>query len=320
MHYKENYGNIIYVLLLSIMYTFSTLGVKLHFSEKTQKNTQFWVFKMVKLIQFSWTKKYTILTTILRVNLKFVIYFLVLGYLKGNESVSDIRKKEHSRHEFKYLSTQNQLELLNARLDPIMNIDHNTNNSNTYRIRSIYFDDLNNSSFKENEYGITPREKWRIRAYNEDSETISLECKRKEYDKVIKTSCKLSYEQYQKIISGQYFEFHSDNKLLNRFLLLQRNNHLKPKVIVGYERKPFIYRNGNVRITFDTKLYSSPDISDFFSSTIRKRLILPTSTHMIEVKYDEYLPDFINRTVQMSNMERITFSKYYYCRKYSITC
>lgn len=45
---------------------------------------------------------------------------------------------------------------------------------------------------------------------------------------------------------------------------------------------------------------------------------MPKDIHMIEVKYDEYLPDYISETVQMSNMNRISFSKYYYSRKYGI--
>lgn len=229
-----------------------------------------------------------------------------------------MKNNEHSRHEFKYLCSKNQLDLLNARLKPIMKLDSNANDCYTYRIRSIYFDDWQNSNFSENENGISPREKWRIRAYNEDCESISLECKRKEYDKVIKTSCKLSYEQYEGIIAGKYFEINPENKLLNRFLLLQKNTLLKPKVIVGYERKPYIHKDGNVRVTFDMNLYSSPDIGAFFEKNIRKRPILPTLTHMVEVKYDEFLPDFINQSVQLTNMNRITFSKYYYSRKYNI--
>ncbi|MFI3231293.1 MAG: polyphosphate polymerase domain-containing protein [bacterium] len=232
----------------------------------------------------------------------------------------DENKVIRSRHEFKYLCSKNQLALLNTRLKPIMKLDEHTQGSFTYRIRSIYFDDFKNSSFFENEDGITPREKWRIRAYNENCTSISLECKRKEYDKVIKDSCRLTLEQYNGVVSGKYFSFNSENKLLNRFIILQKNNLLKPKVIVGYERTPYIYKDGNVRITFDMNLFSSPDIKNFFEKSIRKRPILPTSTHMVEVKYDEYLPDFISKTVQSSNMERITFSKYYYSRKYSIIC
>lgn len=233
--------------------------------------------------------------------------------------MKDIEKKENYRHEFKYLCTNNQLALLNAKLKIVMKVDENAGESSTYRIRSIYFDDLNNSKYYENENGISPREKWRIRAYNEDPSNISLECKRKENDKIIKKSCRLTYDQYNDIISGNTnMSFHQDSKLLNRFLILMKTTQLKPKVIVGYERKPFICKEGNVRVTFDMNIFSSPDIDKFFDKKLRKRQLMPKNTHMIEVKYDEYLPDYINETILMTNMNRITFSKYYYSRKYSI--
>lgn len=230
----------------------------------------------------------------------------------------NLNKMNKSRHEFKYLSTKNQLILLNARLKTIMKVDEHTNGDSTYRIRSIYFDDWKNSNFFENEEGISPREKWRIRAYNEDSRNISLECKQKICDKVIKTSCKLTIEQYDGIMRGDYFVLHQDNKLINRFLLRCKIDQLKPKVIVGYERKPYICKEGNVRVTFDMNLYSSPDIGGFFDRTIRKRPIFRTATHMVEVKFDEFLQDYVNQTVQMADMRRMTFSKYYYSRKFNI--
>lgn len=227
--------------------------------------------------------------------------------------------KEVYRHEYKYLCNKVQLKMLDSKLKSVMKLDTNAGETLTYRIRSIYFDDYQNSNLNENEIGVAPREKWRIRAYNESSENISLECKRKEYDKILKKSCKLTVEQYKAIIKGESnITFDPNNKLLNRFLIEMKTKQLKPKVIVGYERKPFICKEGNVRVTFDFNIYSSPDIERFFEKEIRKRPLMPKAMHMIEVKYDEYLPDYIARTVQMTDMIRTAFSKYYYSIQYSI--
>ena len=38
--------------------------------------------------------------------------------------------------------------------------------------------------------------------------------------------------------------------------------------------------------------------------------------HLVEVKFDEFLPDWIYRTLQMDNMTQTAFSKYCLCRKY----
>jgi hypothetical protein len=37
---------------------------------------------------------------------------------------------------------------------------------------------------------------------------------------------------------------------------------------------------------------------------------------LLEVKYDEYLPDFIYRNLQLSSLQQTAFSKYYICRKF----
>ena len=38
----------------------------------------------------------------------------------------------------------------------------------------------------------------------------------------------------------------------------------------------------------------------------------------LEVKYDEYLPDPVYHALSLANMQRITFSKYYLCRRYHL--
>lgn len=54
----------------------------------------------------------------------------------------------------------------------------------------------------------------------------------------------------------------------------------------------------------------------FFDPDIPRRQILPVGRQLLEVKYDEYLPDPIYHALSLSNMQRIPFSKYYLCRKY----
>ena len=93
---------------------------------------------------------------------------------------------------------------------------------------------------------------------------------------------------------------------------------LRPVVIVAYERVPFVYPDGNVRVTFDRNLRSSSNIEDFFNPQAAFRSVLPVGTNMMEVKFDEFLPDFINETLQTSALQWNSFSKYYLCRKFDI--
>lgn len=103
-----------------------------------------------------------------------------------------------------------------------------------------------------------------------------------------------------------------------KLCLLMRTRLLRPKVIVEYDRVPYIYPQGNVRITLDENIRSSSRVELFLEDQIPTRPILPAGQHILEVKYDEYLPDFIYRAVQLQELHRTAFSKYYLCRRYHL--
>ena len=223
------------------------------------------------------------------------------------------------RHELKYLCSSAELKMLEMRLQNIMKPDPHTDESGCYLIRSTYFDDLYDRCLNENESGVSPREKWRVRIYNCSDRRISLECKRKEYGMIQKKSCRITREQYVKMCRMEPIPLTSDNPpLLNRMLLQQQTVLMQPKVIVQYLRRPYICDEGNVRVTFDMNISSSSSFDRFFMEDIQERPVLPKGRHLREVKFDEYLPDYIYHAIQMTNMRLETFSKYYLCRRYNM--
>lgn len=223
------------------------------------------------------------------------------------------------RHELKYLISQAQLSLLESRIKTMMSLDSHVGSKGLYTIRSLYFDDYNNHCYFDNLNGTSPREKFRIRIYNGSSDRISLECKRKEAGKTLKSSSVLSLEQAQLIIAGNALDFQDALTSLQRKLCLQMHScMLRPVVIVEYDRVPYIYKNGNVRVTFDTNISASVQTKDFLSEKIAKRPIMPPGQHLMEVKFDEYLPDFIYRSLNLGQLQQTSFSKYGLCRKYTM--
>lgn len=226
---------------------------------------------------------------------------------------------EKFRHELKYLCTEAELRQIHNRINHLMQYDKHVGETHEYQIRSVYFDHLDNRCYYENENGTDPREKYRIRMYNANPEILHLELKRKENGKTLKQSCNLTYEQCYRILHNQPVPITKENPaLLNKFLLQRQLSGLGPKVIVEYDREPFVYKNGNVRVTFDRNIRSSNAVTDFFEERLNARLILPCGQHVLEVKYDEFLPDFIYNNVQIPNLRQTAFSKYYLCRKYTI--
>ena len=222
------------------------------------------------------------------------------------------------RHELKYEVTSAQLQLLKNRINHLIPPDKHAGPTGSYTIRSLYFDDQYDRCLRENEDGTDPREKFRIRIYNHSSARITLECKRKERGKTHKTSCPLTVEQTKQLMQGKPIgDIASQPPLLQKLTVQMLTRRLKPVVIVEYERIPYVYKNGNVRITLDTNISSSSAVECFLDEQIPKRPVLPVGQQLLEVKYDEYLPDFIYRNLQLHSLRQTAFSKYYICRKYT---
>lgn len=222
------------------------------------------------------------------------------------------------RHELKYMCSASQLAIIRNRLKNILSIDKHAENGQ-YSIRSVYFDNYENRCYYENENGTDPREKFRIRIYNASANRISLECKRKERGKTYKTACIISREKFDSIMNGGLIShINENNELLRKFTVLMKTQMFKPVVIVEYDRTPYVYHDGNVRITLDMNIRSSNDFKSFFESDLATREILPKGQHLLEVKYDQFIPDFIKEALQIGDLQRSTFSKYYLCRKFSL--
>jgi len=227
-------------------------------------------------------------------------------------------KQVKYRHELKYQVTDAQIQMLNMRIRHLLPLDSHVAKTGSYFIRSLYFDDYDDRCLKENENGTDPREKFRIRIYNGSCEKISLECKRKERGKTHKTSCPLTVEQTRLLMAGKPLpDIGSQPPLLRKLTLQMLTRRLRPVVIVEYERIPFVYRNGNVRITLDTNIQSSSAVERFLEPKLSGRPVLPVGQQLLEVKYDEYLPDFIYRSLMLPSLRQTAFSKYYICRKYT---
>ena len=222
------------------------------------------------------------------------------------------------RHELKYLLSEAELQMLRNRICHLIPLDAHVGENGIYSIRSLYFDDLYDSCYYENENGTDPREKFRIRIYNHSTERITLECKRKERGKTLKTSCPLTLEQTRMLMEGRILpDIANQPEVLRKLTLRMMTKRMRPVVIVEYERIPYVYKNGNVRITLDMNVSSSRSVECFLDEQIPKRPIMPMGQQLLEVKFDEYLPDFIHHNLNLHSLTQTAYSKYYLCRKYT---
>lgn len=228
-------------------------------------------------------------------------------------------ERQSYRHELKYVVSSAQAVLLRQRLAGLMRPDPHAGRDGSYTVRSLYLDDWDGRCFYENEAGVDPREKYRVRIYNHSPDRILLERKRKERQLTRKAGCPLTPAQARRIAEGGVLSPGPDQPALLRLLAADvRRRRLRPAVIVEYDRIPFVHRAGNVRVTLDMNVSSSACFDGFFNEVIPRRPVLPEGRHILEVKFDGFLPDFLYRSLQLDDMQRTAYSKFYYCRKFQL--
>ena len=194
------------------------------------------------------------------------------------------------RNELKYVVTEAELTLLENRIRSLIRLDRHAGADGTYQIRSLYFDDLENTCYQENEMGTDPREKFRIRIYNGSADRISLELKKKQHSMTQKLSCLLTEEQCRELMAGRPLPFDASYPpVLQKLNLLMRTRLMRPKVIVEYDRTPFVEKLGNTRVTLDRNIRSSNAVLSFLEKEIPGRPVMPAGRQILEVKYDEFL-------------------------------
>ena len=221
------------------------------------------------------------------------------------------------RHELKFIISNSQRAILENSFKGLMQKDQHMA-GDSYNIRSVYFDDYAHSCYYDNENGVDPREKFRIRIYNSDLSFIRLELKRKVNGMTQKLQCVLSDEQLNKIMNGQPLDnFDALPPLLKKFELQRLTRMLHPDIIVDYDRIPYVCSLGNVRVTFDMNIASCDNIKEFLSKNITRRPVLMTDMLILEVKYDDILPGYIENILKTVTAHKTSFSKFYLCKRYS---
>lgn len=222
---------------------------------------------------------------------------------------------ERYRHEFKFLCDERQLAVLQHRLEPVMRRDPYAGESGSYRVRSVYFDDIYRQCRFDNENGNDPRGKFRIRIYNGSLRPILLEKKIKREGMTRKEVCRLDEAECRALLAEPEqtgLEVAENRELFGALLTESRTKLLRPVVLIDYDRTPFVCENGKVRITFDRSISASSRIESFFEKAAPLTPVLPAGIHILEVKHNDWLPEEIRRLLNTGFLQQTAFSKYYF--------
>lgn len=219
------------------------------------------------------------------------------------------------RHEVKHMITRGDAVAIRNNLTAVADSDSHVQDDGTYLIRSLYFDDLNDTALWEKLDGVNERRKFRIRYYNGDLSFIMLECKMKRDNVGVKLQERLTQEELRRIIDGDLtWMATSGRPLLVTLYVEMKTKGLRPRCVVEYRRIPFVYRPGNVRVTIDWNVRTGPAAQ--FMDPDGLTLPVDGDPMILEVKWDDYLPSVIRRAVALKGRRQGSYSKYAACRVY----
>lgn len=218
------------------------------------------------------------------------------------------------RVEDKYCLPWQDYYALKERIASVLEPDPNAGPEGQYTISSLYFDDVQDADYHETVAGNPIRRKHRIRIYNNSFSSIKLEVKTKKYQRISKVSSEITLEDMRGLMRGDRIDwgtYADDARSLFNLGIAAR--HLTPRVIITYERSAYLYEPGNTRITFDRNVRASADVERFGDSDIVYDPL--EEDYVLEVKYDEFIPDFLLQILESNVMQQISYSKYARCRE-----
>lgn len=215
-----------------------------------------------------------------------------------------------SRREFKYMvDLKDRLYLIEA-LNKIL-VPDAYGGYNGYRVRSVYFDAIDNQDYigKMKKKDFVKR--MRIRIYDTKDETAKFELKRKKSGHQVKDSVVITKEDAIKIQGGDFTPLLKyDSPTAKLGYELGHSMGYRPVSLVEYSRRAFTHPNFNTRITLDNRLrYTNRDI-DLYEENPNYHYAMPLRKTILEVKFEKFLFSQIQYALSQCNLEKCKVSKF----------
>lgn len=196
----------------------------------------------------------------------------------------------------------------------------------TYRIRSLYLDTARFDLYWANEREQGDRFKLRARVYPGSEESpVFLEVKRRVLDVIVKTRAAVPADLWRDVLAGREAALSALSPAARagalRFLAPYHRHHLRPVVLVEYEREAYISElDSYARLTFDRKIAVQPrETLDLEADPRRWRPIDHTAqtrtaepVTVLELKFERRPPAWMSALVRSLELIRYSFSKYCY--------
>ena len=181
----------------------------------------------------------------------------------------------------------------------------------SYTVRSLYFDTIDDKDFFDKITEQNCRRKIRLRIYHPSDTKAKLELKQKENIFQKKRSLTISKEHALALIAGDFSVLltYPEDFAAEMYAILTTECY-RPKTIIEYQRRAFMARENNIRLTFDTNIVATESSFDLFSDNLSMYPVFDRNSAIFEVKYDRFLLGYISDIIGCINRRNISSSKY----------
>lgn len=218
------------------------------------------------------------------------------------------------RFEYKYLLDKKNYYALRNALALLMDVDENSGKEG-YHIRSIYFDDYKNKNYHLSLDGVEKREKHRIRFYNCEKDLIRFERKIKIGHRSQKKSFRINLDEMNSLLKNNWQPILNKGIDAEKIYVHQSMKVLQPKMLIAYDRYAYTLPYNQVRITFDLNVRYAKLHGNYFDEDLPLTPINPKYYYILEVKFNNFLPNFIKIALRNYIGHPISISKYVLSRQ-----
>ncbi len=220
------------------------------------------------------------------------------------------------RHELKYLVRREQTHAIARFAASHLEMDKYSQGMprNRYTVRSIYYDSPGFRCYYEKANGDQNRRKFRVRSYNQADNSVFLECKQRQGSTYTKLKSQLDHEKLAILESREGFsgmDFESLGVVEQLLLAMDRWDY-QPASLVVYDREAYVTpgQEDTIRVTLDNNLRACvfPELDELYDESDLEELLYDWT--ILEVKFTNILPRFLNQLVRQFSLERQACSKY----------
>lgn len=221
------------------------------------------------------------------------------------------------REEKKFLISLPEALQISSRLSQVM-LEDAHNGIHGYRIRSLYFDTIDDTDYYEKAAGVELRRKLRLRCYDPSADYAMLEMKQKQGASQLKRSLRVTREDAERLRHGNYASLlrYPEAFAAECYALLHSRCY-RPKTIVEYDRKAFIAKENKIRITFDSRVEATESCLDLFSPRLNMNPVLDPYCVVLEVKFNGLLLSYLRQLINSVDKSELSVSKYALARQQS---